>query len=65
MNFLGHKNTKNTPKYVQIEGAMFKEESEDFTCKVATTIEEARECIESGFEYVCDFNNANLFRKRK
>jgi len=38
---------------------------EEFICKVAKTIEEAKELIELGFEYVCEFQDAKLFRKRK
>ena len=28
-------------------------------------LEEAKILIEAGFEYVCDFNGAKMFRKRK
>ena len=65
MQFLGHKNIKNTLKYVQLEEALFKEQNEEFICKVAKTIEEAKELIELGFEYVCEIQDAKLFRKRK
>ena len=65
MQFLGHKNIKNTLKYVQLEEALFKEQKEEFVCKVAKTIEEAKELIELGFEYVCEIQDAKLFRKRK
>ena len=33
--------------------------------KTAKTVEEARELIESGFEYVTDLDSCKLFRKRK
>jgi integrase len=65
MQFLGHKNIKNTLIYVQIEEALFKDEDEEFVCKVAGTIEEAKTLIEAGFSYVCEFNDVKLFRKRK
>ena len=65
MQFLGHKNIKNTLKYVQLEEALFKEQNKEFVCKVAKTIEEAKELIELGFEYVCEIQDAKLFRKRK
>jgi hypothetical protein len=31
--------------------------------QVAKNVEEASPLIEAGFEYVCDFNGAKLFRK--
>ena len=66
MNFLGHKNIKNTMLYIQLEQALLKEISDDFTCKVAKTAEEAEPLIEAGFEYVCTTpEGLMLFRKRK
>jgi integrase len=35
MNFLGHKNVKNTMLYIQLEKALFSDISDDFTCRVA------------------------------
>lgn len=65
MNFLGHKNIKNILTYVQLEEALFQQESEGFVCKVASTVDEAKVLVESGFEFVCDINGSKLFRKRK
>jgi hypothetical protein len=65
MSFLGHKNIKNTLIYIQLEEALFKRENEEFICKVAVTVEEAKTLVEVGFEYVCEFNASRLFRKRK
>ena len=48
---------------MQLEEALFKEQNEEFICKVAKTIEEAKELIELGFEYVCEIQDAKLFRK--
>lgn len=64
-NFLGHKNIKNTETYIQLEEALFKNENEEFICKVALSIEEAKTLIEAGFDFVCEFNEAKMFRKRK
>ena len=61
MRTLGHKNIKNTLIYTQL--VTF--ENEDYICKVATNTKEAKELIEAGFDYVCDFDNAKIFRKRK
>lgn len=65
MDFLGHKNIKNTLRYVQLEEALYQRENEDFICKVASTIEEAKTLVESGFQFICDFNGAKLFKRRK
>jgi hypothetical protein len=65
MQFLGHKNIKNTLQYIQLVEAIFSKESEDFICKVANTVKEVKTLIEARFEYVCEYNNAKMFKKRK
>lgn len=65
MQFLGHKNIKNTLIYIQTEEALFKSENEWFLCKVASTIEEAKKLIDAGFDYVCEFNGVRMFYKEK
>ena len=63
MQFLGHKNIKNTLLYTQL---IRFEKEDDFHCAVAKTSNEAKELIESGFEYVCTTpENIMLFRKRE
>jgi integrase len=62
MRLLGHKSIKNTLVYTQLID--FPEEDE-FVCKVAKTVQEASQLIESGFEYICTLEDAKLFRKRK
>jgi integrase len=59
--WLGHKRIENTLVYTHLISF----ESNDFVCKVAGTIEEARALIESGFEYITEFEGNKLFRKRK
>lgn len=58
---LGHKSLINTMLYTQLIG--FKDD--DFSARVAHSEEEACQLIESGFEYVCDFGQNKIFRKRK
>ena len=58
---LGHKSLLSTDYYVQLVNF----ECDDFTSATAKTIEEAQKLVEAGFEYVCDFDDAKLFRKRK
>ncbi|MEM3054597.1 MAG: site-specific integrase [Candidatus Bathyarchaeia archaeon] len=61
MKVLGHKSIRNTLIYTQL----IPSNEDDFICKAATTIEEAKQLIEAGFEYVCDMEGVKLFRKRK
>ena len=58
---LGHKSINNTILYTQL--VQF--ESDECHSAVAKTIQEARELIEAGFDYVCDMEAVKLFRKRK
>jgi len=58
---LGHRNLKNTMRYVQLIN--FQED--EFTSAVANTLQQACQLIESGFEYVTEVDGAKLFRKRK
>ena len=58
---LGHKNINNTLIYTHLVNW----ESDDYVCRTAKAIQDAKELIESGFEYVCEINNIRLFRKRK
>ncbi|RJS84433.1 hypothetical protein CW706_04090 [Candidatus Bathyarchaeota archaeon] len=65
MRFLRHKNIQNTLIYIQLEEAIFKRENDEFICKTAKTVVEAKMLIEAGFEYVCEFDGVKLFGKRK
>ena len=40
-------------------------ESDDYVCKAAKTVEEARQLVEEGFDYVTEIDDVKLFRKRK
>jgi integrase len=61
MQLLGHKNIKNTLVYTHLVNF----ESDDYVCKAAETVAEAKALIESGFDYVTDIDRMKLFRKRK
>jgi integrase len=58
---LGHVNINNTLVYTHL----VRFGSEEFICKVADGVEEAKALIESGFEYVTEVEGVKLFRKRK
>jgi integrase len=61
MQLLGHKNIRNTLVYTHLVNF----ESDDYVCKVAKTVEEAKALVESGFDYVTEIEGYNVFRKRK
>ena len=63
---LGHRSIQNTMQYIDIEHALFNSGRNDqFTTKVAETVEEVCELVEAGFEYVTDIDQKKIFRKRK
>jgi hypothetical protein len=62
MRLLGHKSIKNTLVYTQLIDFP---EDDEFVCKVAKTVQEASQLIESGFEYICTLEDAKIFGKRK
>ena len=64
MQQMGHKNIMNTLKYTQL---LKVNEEEEYTCKVAVDIEQTKELIEAGFEYITGeyIDGGKLFRKRK
>ena len=61
---LGHRRIENTMIYIHLAKALTND-AEDYICKTAKTVEEARKLIEAGFEYVTEFEGVKLFRKRK
>lgn len=38
---------------------------QEYNCKVAATVDEARKLVEAGYEYTTSFEEHKLFRKRK
>ena len=40
-------------------------QSDEYVCKVAKTVDDAKILIEDGFDYVTDTEDMKLFRKRK
>jgi integrase len=59
---LGHKRIENTLIYTHLVSF---EEEDAYTVKVASTIEEFTTLLESGFEYVTDYEGRKILRKRK
>jgi len=63
--FAGHKDIRNTMRYIHLAQLIYKENNDEFTCKTAKNIEEAKQLIEVGFEFIHEFNGLMLFKKRK
>ncbi|MCK4668730.1 hypothetical protein KAT21_01240 [Candidatus Bathyarchaeota archaeon] len=64
MQFLGHKRIENTLRYIQLEQTLYTE-SDDYICKIADNVKEVKELIETGFDYICEYQDKKLFKKRK
>ena len=58
---IGHKKIENTMKYTQL--IQFKDSEYEVTS--ATTLEEAKTILATGFDYVTEKNGIVLFRKPK
>jgi len=56
---------ESTMRYIQIEKALFQASADEFTCKVARTQEEIKQCIEDGFDFVTQKDDLAYFRKRR
>jgi hypothetical protein len=65
MKFLGHREVKNTLIYIDLEIAYYPNTNSNYVSKVAKTEQEICNLIDSGFEYVCDLQDAKIFRKRE
>jgi integrase/recombinase XerD len=58
---MGHKKLDTTLIYTQLLNL----NEDEWTCKGATTVEQATQLIEAGFQYVTEIDEVKLFRKRK
>ena len=58
---MGHKKLDTTLIYTQLLNL----NEDEWTCKGATTVEQATQLIENGFQYVTEMDGVKLFRKRK
>ncbi|MCJ7423457.1 tyrosine-type recombinase/integrase [Candidatus Bathyarchaeota archaeon] len=58
---LGHKRLENTEIYTRL----IESENDEYHSATAKNVEEAKQLIETGFEYVTEMEDIKLFRKRK
>jgi len=62
---LGHKHTMTTEIYINMEKMAFNATYNEYNVKIASSIEEACQLLEVGFEYVTEIDGKKLFRQRK
>ena len=64
---LGHKKISSTEKYIHLEQMLYMENNsnDQYTIKIANTMEEAVKLMEVGFEYHYTKDGKDAFRKRK
>jgi integrase len=63
---LDHKSIRSTETYIHLEEMLYDGQGYDnFTVKVANTLDEAIRLMEAGFEYHAEVEGHKLFRKRK
>jgi len=58
---LGYKRIENTMKYI----GMIHFKDDEFDVTTATTVEEAKQVLSAGFEYVTEKDGIMLFRSQK
>lgn len=58
---LGHTNIRNTLVYTHLVDFG----SDEYVCKIAKTVDDAKGLVEDGFDYITDIDGMKLFRKRK
>lgn len=58
---LGHRSISSTMRYTHLMPLR----DDEYVCKVARTVEEAKSLIEEGFDHVTDIDGMKLFKKRK
>jgi integrase len=61
---MGHRNIESTLHYMHIAKGLVNY-SDDYHVKVASSLEEYMELLETGFEYVSDYDDKKILRKRK
>ena len=61
---LRHRKIDTTLLYVQLEKALFKEMTDEFTVKASKTPKEIQNLLEVGFEYVCEKDGLMFLREK-
>lgn len=62
---MGHRDLNTTMKYLHLAKILELVKDDGWIVKTATNIEEAKQLLEHGFEYITEMEGFKLFRKRK
>jgi integrase len=62
---LGHRSPINTEKYVHLAQIYFKDAQVTYDCREAVTVDQAKDLIAKGYEYVTEIDRMKLFRKKE
>ncbi len=63
---LGHQTILTTQRYVELYTDIYGDlQPHDYVCETASTVSEAKQLIEAGFEYVSEIDGEQLYRKVK
>ncbi|MEJ2281261.1 MAG: tyrosine-type recombinase/integrase [Candidatus Bathyarchaeota archaeon] len=63
---LGHKSIMTTQRYVELYEEIYNDLKPDgYICEIALCTNDAKKLVEQGFEYVCEIEGEQLFRKVK
>jgi integrase len=61
---MGHRNIESTLHYMHIAKGLVNY-SDEYHVKIASSLEEYTELLETGFEYISDYEDKKILRKRK
>ena len=63
---LGHKSILTTYRYISLYEEIYADmQLKDYVCETVSTAKEASKLVQKGFEYVCEIDGEQLFRKLK
>ena len=63
---LGHRNLATTQRYVELYIEIYGTlQPDQYICEEASTVKEAKQLIEDGYEYVSEIDGVQLYRKVK
>ena len=63
---LRHRSLLTTQRYIELYTEIYGDlNPEQYVCETASTVKEAKQLIEAGYEYVSDIDGVQLYRKTK
>ena len=63
---LGHRSIMTTQRYVELYEELYDDlKPENYVCEIASNVNQAKNLIEQGFQYICEIDGEKLFKKPK